>query len=109
MQLMAVLAAGQQVEVRPLLDHIGGAPFAGDRDVVAQMPPEVVTEKLRPAIDFPAAEHLKALVIEQKDSAGSVALRHCRARSHRSHRVRNESYAAGCNRRAMRSLRPRSP
>src|SRR5277367_5982959 len=74
-ELMAVFAAGQQVEVRPVLDHVGRAPFAGDGDVVAEMPPEIVTKELGAAIDLPAAEHVEAFVIEQEDAAGSVALR----------------------------------
>ena len=63
-----------------VLDHVGRAPFAGDRDVLAEVPPEVVSEILRAAIDLPPAEHVEALVIEQEDSARAVAVRERPAR-----------------------------
>src|ERR1700722_7984779 len=74
MQVMAVLPLHQQVEVGPVLDHVGCTPFAGDRDVVAEMPPEIVAEELRPAIDLPAAEHVEAFMVEQEDSTRSAAV-----------------------------------
>src|SRR5216683_603004 len=74
MNCVPVFACEQQLRYHPVFDHVRRAPFAGDCDVVAKMPPEIIRELLRPAIDFPSAEHLEALVIEQEYSAGSVAL-----------------------------------
>src|SRR5450755_2730702 len=71
---MTVFAADQQVQIGAGFDHIWRAPFAGYRDVVAEMPPEIITEILRTAIDFPAAENVEALVIEQEDSAWTAAI-----------------------------------
>src|ERR1700694_2780657 len=74
MQVVAVFALHQQVEVGAALDHVRRAPFAGDRDVVAEMPPEIVAEELGTAVDLPAAEHVKAFMVEQETSAGSATL-----------------------------------
>src|SRR6059058_1503224 len=46
-----------------VLKRIWRAPLAGDHCVVAEMPPYIVTELLRPAIDLPAAERLETLLI----------------------------------------------
>src|ERR1700719_943392 len=73
MNRVSVLVGEQQIGVYAVFDHIRRAPFAGDRDVVAEMPPKIVREILRPAIDFPSPEHVEALVIEQEYSAGTVA------------------------------------
>src|SRR6266481_3338493 len=72
---MAVVAFDQALEAEPVLEHVGRAPFAADSDVVADVPPEVVSEKLRAAVDLPLAEHLEAFVIEQEDAAGTAAVR----------------------------------
>src|SRR6266852_5898803 len=65
----------------PVLEHVGCAPLAGDRDVVPEGPPEVVGEKLWAAVDLPLAEHVEAIVVEQENSARAAA----RARAHRAH------------------------
>ena len=74
MQRVTVLAAEQQIGLHSIFDHFRRAPFAGDRNVVAEMPPEVVGQVLRSAVDLPAAEHVDALMVEQKESAGTVAV-----------------------------------
>src|ERR1700722_2620025 len=74
MNRVSVLVAEQQFGHDAVLDHVRRSPFAGDGNVPAEMPPEVVREPLRPAIDFPSPEHVEALVIEQENSARSVAL-----------------------------------
>ena len=48
MQAVAVLAAEQQLGLDAVLDHVRRAPLAGDQRVVAEVPPEVVGEVLRP-------------------------------------------------------------
>src|SRR5579885_2802559 len=74
-QRMAVLPAQQQVGNHAVFDHVRGAPLAGDGDVVTEMPPEVVGEVLRSAIDFPSPQHVEAFVIEQEDYSGTFTVR----------------------------------
>src|SRR5437868_2853291 len=74
-ELVTILVAQQQLRTNPALDHIGGAPLAGDHRVVPEVPPEVVGEELVPAIDLPAAEHVEALMIEHEDAARAAAVR----------------------------------
>src|SRR5262249_38276594 len=38
------------------------------------MPPEIISEVLRPAVHFPLTEHFEGEVVEQKDAAGSFAI-----------------------------------
>ncbi|MCY1302808.1 hypothetical protein D9M70_524890 [compost metagenome] len=38
------------------------------------MPPEIIGELLRPTIHFPLPEHIEALMIEQEDAAGRLAV-----------------------------------
>src|ERR1700693_2381295 len=45
------------------------------------MPPEVVTEMLRPAIDLPLAQHVEAVRIENENAARPVAIG-CAKRAH---------------------------
>ncbi len=68
-QPVPVPLAEQQLADQPVLDHRRRAPLAGDHDVGAQVPPEVVGEVLRPALLLPAAEHLERVVVEQGDAA----------------------------------------
>ncbi len=74
-QPAAVLAAEQHFRHEPVLERVGRAPFAGHHGVVAEMPPDVIGELLRPAIDLPAAERLEALVIHHEDAARRLAVR----------------------------------
>src|SRR6266446_1841364 len=74
MNRVTVFVREQQLGDHAVFDHVRRSPFAGHRDVVAEMPPEIIRELLRPAIDFPSPEHLEALVIEQEYAARSVAL-----------------------------------
>src|SRR6266478_6940578 len=73
MNRVPVFASEQQLRNHAIFDHVRRAPFAGDRDVVPEMPPEIIRELLRPAIHFPSPEHFEALVIEQEYSARSIA------------------------------------
>ena len=73
MQAMPVLAAQQQLRIQTVLHQVRCAPFAGDSDVVTQVPCEVVAEVLRTAIDLPSARRLEIVVIQGKDSARTVA------------------------------------
>ena len=73
-QLAAVLAAEQHLGHEPVLERVGRAPFAGHHGVVAEVPPGVVAELLRAAIDLPAAERLEALVVHHEDAARRLAV-----------------------------------
>src|SRR5579872_7151235 len=74
-QLVAVLARKQDVGVDAVLHHVRRAPFACDRGVVAEVPPEVIGETLRAAVELPAALHGKRVVVDYEDTAWRVALR----------------------------------
>src|SRR5580704_5733378 len=73
MNRMPILVAEQQFGHDAVFDHVRRAPFAGDGHVPSKMPPEILREPLRPAIDFPSSEHVEALVVEQEYSARPVA------------------------------------
>src|SRR5439155_9559544 len=57
-----------------VLDDIRRAPFAGDQRIVAEVPPGVIGEVLRPALHLPLAAYLEALVIHQEDAARTFAV-----------------------------------
>src|SRR6516164_4351008 len=74
MQLVAVFPGEQELGNEAVLEHVRRAPLAGHHRVVAEMPPHVVGELLRSTVDFPAAEHVKGLVIHQQNAAGYLSL-----------------------------------
>ena len=73
MELMAIAALHQQVRLETGLDHIRKAPFAGDHGVMPQVPPEIVSQELWSAIDFPLTQHIKTQMVEEKNAAGTLA------------------------------------
>src|SRR5262245_64637778 len=73
-QAPAVFAAEQDLGNEAVFNGVGSPPFAGDHGVVAEMPPGVIGELLRPAIDLPAPERLEAFVVHDKDAARTLAL-----------------------------------
>src|SRR5438552_14893756 len=73
--LVAVLAGKQDLGVDAALDHLGRAPLARDRGVVTEVPPEVVGELLRSAVDLPSALDRESVVVDHEDSTGRVAVR----------------------------------
>src|SRR5262249_26716675 len=74
MQAPAVFAAEENFRNEAVLEGVGCAPFAGNHRVVAEMPPRVITELLRSAVDLPAAKGLETLVIHDEDAAGRLAV-----------------------------------
>src|SRR5215471_11712565 len=74
MEHMTVFAAEQQVRLHSMLNHVRRTPFAGDRDVVAEVPPEIVSEILRAAVHFPSAKHVKTFMIEQEQPSRTFPL-----------------------------------
>src|ERR1700686_3149851 len=72
MQRVAVAALQQNFGVHSLFNHARGAPLAADERVESQMPPEVVTEILWSAIDFPLPQYVEAVRIEDENAAGPV-------------------------------------
>src|ERR1700686_2286307 len=71
MQRVTIAALQQNFGVHSLFDHVRRAPLAADERVISQVPPEVVTEILRSAIDFPLSQYVEALRIEDKNAARS--------------------------------------
>src|SRR5690606_29195739 len=49
--------------------RLGQTPFAGDERIVAEVPPGVIGELLRPAVDLPSSEDLEGVMIHQEDAA----------------------------------------
>ena len=73
MQLMAIAALHQQVGLETGLDHVRETPFAGDHGIVPQVPPEIVSEELWSAINFPLTQDIKTQMVEEKNAAGTLA------------------------------------
>ncbi len=73
-QAPAVFGAEQDFRHEPVLECVGRAPFARHQGVVAEVPPDVVAQPLRPALHFPAAERLEALMIDHEDAARRLAV-----------------------------------
>src|SRR5262249_33588943 len=57
-----------------MLNHVWRTPFAGNRNVVAEMPPEIIGEILRTAVHFPAAQHVEAFMIEEEQPSRTSTL-----------------------------------
>src|ERR1700731_1521412 len=81
MQRVAIAALQQNFRVHALFDHVWRAPLAADERVVTQVPPEVITEMLGSAIDFPFSQYLEAVRIENENPAWPVAIG-CAKRTH---------------------------
>src|SRR5690349_24619614 len=75
MQLVSVLAAEQQLRNDPGFDHFRRAPFGRDHDALTEVPPEVVSQLLRPAILLPCALYRKVVMVEHEHATRSVAVR----------------------------------
>ncbi len=73
-QLVTVAALQQNFRIHALVHHVGRAPLAGDYGVEAQVPPEIVGQLLRAAVQFPLAHDVEAVLIHHEDSAGTVAV-----------------------------------
>src|SRR5437588_12946474 len=73
MQLVAIAALQQDIRVDAVLDHLRVPPLAADDRVVAEMPPEIVGEVLRTAVELPFAADLEAVVVDDEDAARTVA------------------------------------
>ena len=75
MKGMAILSGQEQLGVDAILDHLRRTPFAGDERVPTQMPPEVVGEILRPAVQLPLSADLERFWIEHEDTARAFSVR----------------------------------
>ena len=73
MQPPAVLGAEQHLGDEAVLEGVGRAPFAGHHRVVAEMPPRVIGEMLRAAIDLPLPAHIERFRVHEEDAAGALA------------------------------------
>ncbi len=74
MERVAVLPAQQQLGHDTFAYHAGDAPLTGDGGVVTQMPGEVVAEALRTAVLLPDSLGLEAVVVEDEDATGALAV-----------------------------------
>jgi hypothetical protein len=73
-QATAIFAAEQNLGYQAILERVRRAPFAGHHRVVAEVPPGIVAELLRPTIDLPASERLEALVVHHENTTGCLAV-----------------------------------
>ena len=74
MQPPAIFGAEQNFRDQAVLEGIGRSPLARDQRVVTEMPPGIICEMLRPAVDLPLAAHIERLVVHQEHAARSLAL-----------------------------------
>ena len=93
-EVVAEALAEQVLGIQPVLDHRRRRPLRGHRDVLVQVPPDVVGEVLVATVGLPGARDLEGVVIDQRDPAGPVAVaggaevRHEDAARPAMHRVR---------------------
>src|SRR6185369_13020346 len=73
-EMPTVLAVEKQVRVQPVFDHVGSSPLACDHRIVAEMPPEIVSQILWPPVHLPLTEHIEGIVIKKEDSARSLTI-----------------------------------
>src|SRR3989442_1072630 len=71
---VTVAALEQDVRIDTMLDHVGSTPLAGDHRVVAQMPPEVISQVLRSSIDLPFPENIEALGVHDEDASRTLSI-----------------------------------
>jgi hypothetical protein len=74
-QAAAVLSAEQKLGIDSLLHHVGRAPRARDHRVEAKVPPHVVRQLLRSAVELPSTEHVERLRVENEGAARTIAVR----------------------------------
>src|ERR1700730_7001345 len=72
--LVAVAAREQGFGIEPVLNFVWSSPFAGDQRVMSEMPPEIVSQFLGSAIEFPSAQNVEVEVIENENSAWTAAV-----------------------------------
>ncbi len=73
-EVVAEALAEQVLGVQPVLDHRRRRPLRGHRDVLVQVPPDVVGEVLIAAVALPGAGDLEGVVVDQRHPAGPVAV-----------------------------------
>ena len=73
-ELVTVTAGQQGLRDDSVLDHVRSAPLAGDRRVVTEVPPEVVSKLLRAAVQLPAALHREGVVVDDENTARPVSV-----------------------------------
>ena len=72
-QLATILALQQHLGDQAVLERLGRAPLAGHQRVMPEVPPHVIGQLLRAAVDLPAATHLEGLVVHEEHTAGGLA------------------------------------
>src|SRR4029434_663952 len=61
-------------EVQAIFEQLRRPPLAGNGHIVSEMPPEVIPQKLRATINFPAAQDLEVIMVQDKHSARSATV-----------------------------------
>ncbi len=73
-QLVSVLPCEQELSVDAILHHARCAPGAGDHGVQPEVPPDVICQLLRSAVDFPPTSNVKRFRIQNERAAGTIAI-----------------------------------
>src|SRR5450631_494684 len=74
MQLMSVAAREEGLWIQPVFDFVRSAPFAGNQRVMSEMPPEIISQFLGTAIDFPTAQNVEVEMIKNENPARTVSV-----------------------------------
>jgi hypothetical protein len=74
MQAPSILGTEENLRHQAVLHGVRRPPLARHHRVVAKVPPEIIGEALRAALNLPAAEHVEALGVDEEDTAGRIVL-----------------------------------
>src|SRR5262245_48824013 len=74
MHFMPVFAGQQQIGLHAVFNHVRRAPFAAKQRVKAEMPPEIVTNKLWAPIHLPLTPNAERFTIEHENAARPIAV-----------------------------------
>src|SRR6516164_7519166 len=69
---MSKLPSEQILGINSVLDHRWRPPLRCDHGVIVQVPPHVVGQELRSAVDLPRSDELERVVVDQRDAARTV-------------------------------------
>jgi hypothetical protein len=72
-EVVAKPLAEKVLRVEAVLDHRRRRPLRGDPNIGIEVPPDVIAEVLLAALFLPGADHFERVVVDQGDSARSVA------------------------------------
>src|SRR5260221_6833494 len=75
MQPVPIAAAEEMICLDAVFYLVRKTPLATDQRIMSQVPPEIVSQFLRTTVDFPSAEHIKVVMVNEEDSTWPVSIR----------------------------------